>query len=173
MLILSRERRKYLRIEKIKQDFGQSCFGSDGKIKVRKQTLIKSGCLDINRIVFCPFCLKSGKAQKFLVSGKKGISHSKALCPFCNTGMLLRTVLRKWTPENYASWVFAYSRNGFWQKIVFEEWKIGLNLKKWTIPFWNRYNALKGSGGKIEELDGFSEKDAAAQYDEITRNNEW
>jgi len=114
----------------------------------------------VNKLVFCPLCLVGNIVQKFLVSGKKGISQSKALCPACGVGMMLRNVIRDWTAESYADWVFGYSKSGFWQKIKFADWSKNLKEKGWTRAFWDRYKMLKGESSED------SDRDAGEQWEE-------
>lgn len=142
---MSREQRKYRREELAKADSGQLTFSSDGAIQERKRILVSSSSIDVNKFVFCPFCLKYNKLQRFLVSGKKGISRSRAQCPECGVGMLLATLLREWDPVTYAEWVFGYRKSGFWQKIKFALWKEELAKMGWDKAFWDHYKTLKGA----------------------------
>ena len=97
---MSREHRKYLREEAVKQDQAQVCFGSDGQLlESRPRIFTESTGIPMNKLVTCPFCLKEDKLQLFLVSDKKGISHSKGECPECHVSMMMRTLLTVWTPE--------------------------------------------------------------------------
>ena len=156
---MSREERKYRMRQSVKADLAQMTFGANGVVAARARVAIKSSSVNVNKQVFCPFCLSDNIVQKFLVSGKKGISQSKALCPACGVGMMLRNVIRKWTPESYAEWAFGYAKSGFWQKIKFADWNKKLAEKGWAQPFWDRYKALKGT-------DSGGDGDAARQYDE-------
>lgn len=144
---MSREHRKYVRGLKVKKDAQQACFGPDGAVHQRPQVISRQAQVDFSRIVLCPFCLCEAKLQAFLVSTKEGISQSKAQCPECETGMLMRSVNRTWTPEAFAEWIFNYK--GFWHKCKFELWRRRLQAKGWTQQFWDRYRALKGEG--VEE----------------------
>lgn len=77
------------------------------------------------------------------MSTKSGISRSNAECPACHVGMRFTSLLRDWTPETYADWVFAYRRSGFFQKINFQAWRAKLATIGWAADFWARYNGLK------------------------------
>ena len=152
MSVLSREHRKYVREERTRTDQAQACFNLDGSVKQHVPVEVASSAVNVEQIVMCPFCLAREKLQRFLVSTKKGISSSNGECPECKSGMRLRTLLRKWTPESFAEWVFEYSLNGYWQKVKFDAWKERLKQIGWTRSFWDHYNAVK-----VEKLQGQSD----------------
>lgn len=154
--------RKYRREQIAQSDKAQSTFGSSGQVQKKAGVKIERKVLNMNKPVFCPFCLEGDYLKNFLVSTKKGLSTSKAQCPHCQSGMLLRTVLRKWTVEEYADWVFAYRVSGFWQKINFEKWSKNLEIKGWARDFWDRYKALKGEA----EEERMREQEAMSGFDE-------
>lgn len=163
----SRERRKYLREEMAKGDYSQACFTRDGRLEaLRAAVFTEQSGMDLNKIVFCPFCLTDNKLQRFLVSTKKGISNSRAHCPNCDEGMLLFSLLHDWTPETYAKWVFEYSRSGFWKKVNFEAWKRRLFERGWSEAFWEIYRQLKADNPSESYEDMMNRKgqEAAQQW---------
>lgn len=94
--------------------------------------------------VLCPFCLHIGKVRDFRVPIKKGWSTGKARCPECDQGMLMKSLLAEMTPEEFAEWVYAYSRSGYWGKCSFEKFRKRLIDLGWSYRFWARYKELKG-----------------------------
>ena len=92
----------------------------------------------------CPFCLHLDRLEKYMISTKKGYHQSMAQCPECKNKMLIRSLTSKWTPEQYADWVYPYSVDGFWQKCKYDIWKKRLYIIGWSTRFWNRYMQLKG-----------------------------
>jgi hypothetical protein len=155
---LSKEHQKYARGLQAKRDAHQTVFGGDGAIHQKPQMTSKQAYVDFSRVVFCPFCLHEDGLQAFLVSTKEGISQSKAQCPECMNGMMMNSLVHVWTPEEYAQWVFAYARRGFWQqKCKFEQWKKRLQEKGWAKLFWDRYKELKGSSGE-EQPESYTER---------------
>lgn len=149
-----RQHRKYARETIAKADPGQLCFTSAGSLEsARIAVLTEQTGLDLSSVLFCPFCLIENKARTFLVSTKKGISPNRAQCPACGEGMLFRTLIRKWTAEVYAKWVFGYSHSGFWKKIKFETWKIKLYERGWAETFWDIYKQLKAENPREENYE--------------------
>ena len=149
-----RTHRKYLREELAKADYSQAYFTREGQIEALRTAAFKEGTgLDLNKIVFCPFCLADDKVQRFLVSTKKGISTGRAQCPTCGQGMMLRNIVKDWTPETYAKWVYEYSGSGFWQKINFELWKDRLYARGWSQAFWDVYRQLKSDSPREENYE--------------------
>ena len=67
--------------------------------------------------------------------------------------MLLRSLVRDWTPESYAKWVFDYSHSGFWKKINFEMWKDRLQERGWSQTFWDIYKRLKAENPSEENYE--------------------
>lgn len=114
--------------------------------------------VDLSQVVMCPFCLEEGQLQKFLVSTKAGVSQSTGKCPFCHNGMRMHNLLKQWTPEEYADWVFGYRKAGFFQKIDFQAWREKLVKKNWAGVFWPRYNALKGAAEKTGENESYADR---------------
>jgi uncharacterized Zn-finger protein len=168
---VSRENRKYLREEAAKHDQAQVCFGSDSQLQLsRPRVFTESTGIPLNKLVTCPFCLRDNRLQLFLISTKKGISHSRALCPECKEGMMMRSLLTEWTPESYASWVFGYAHSGFWQKVHWETWRRRLQEKGWSQGFWDRYKALKGEAQETGEYESYVDRmnrqgeEAAAEW---------
>lgn len=151
---MSRAHKKYIREEKAKYDKVQTIFGEKGKVRHRPEYTVESGfTLDVSMKVHCPFCLYDDKLQAFLVSTKKGLSQSRAKCPICNNGMLMRSLTAEMTPEEYAQWCFEYSGSGFWQKVPFNTWKERLFKMGWAYRFWSMYKELKGDSGKETYAD--------------------
>ena len=148
---MSRPQRKYAREQVVHADLSQTCFKPDGSIYERAPVQVKDASVDVTQTVFCPFCLQSDKLQVFLISTKKGISKSRGQCPKCQSGMMLHTLLRQWTAESFADFVFNYARQGYWQKIKFEDWKVRLNALGWGPGFWDRYRALKAENPREGE----------------------
>jgi hypothetical protein len=131
--------------------------------------------LDAKKAVICPFCLRRGILQQFLVSTKDGISQSRGKCPFCDNGMLMRNLLAPWTPEKYAEWAFGYAASGFWQKIKFEAWKKELNALGWAQAFWDKYRSLKGEaqeeGGDSESFMDYINRKGQEQAEEWNKED--
>lgn len=167
---MSREQRKYRREELAKANLGQLTFSKDGEIRERKRILISSSSIDVTKLVMCPFCLRKNKIQRFLVSGKEGISKSRAQCPECQVGMMMATLLRDWDPISYADFVFGYRKSGFFQKIKFDEWKKVLYDMSWAKEFWDHYKNLKAEGS--DDYESYSDhmnrlgEEAAKEWDE-------
>jgi hypothetical protein len=139
-------RRKYNREVDAKYDSKQVHFGESGELKAPEPPepeLVETGfAVPLDKNVLCPFCLNTGALQTFLVSTKEGVSHAKGHCPKCNTGMMLKNLIREWTPTTYAEWVFGYRRD-FFKKIDFQAWGQRLKALEWDKPFWDRYRELK------------------------------
>jgi hypothetical protein len=169
---MSKGQRKYAREERMRSDHAQTCFQPDGSVQERYHARVQDASVDVNQIVVCPFCLQSDKLQAFLISNKKGISKSNAQCPKCQSGMRMNSLLRKWDAESFAEWVFEYSKQGYWQKVKFEEWKERLNQLGWGQSFWTRYRALKGENEGAESEESYADRmnrqgeEAARQWNE-------
>jgi hypothetical protein len=168
---MSSEKQKYARNERILSDKQQTSFSLDGSLKSKILVKAELTGIPMDKLVMCPFCLKMDKLQRFLVSGQSGISQSRAQCPLCNSGMMMKSVLKDFTAISYADWVFSY--RGFFHKVVFETWKVDLAEKGWSEAFWLRYKALKadrqeyGTAG-TENVDGEDAWDAYQQKEEGT-----
>jgi len=113
-------------------------------------------------IVTCPFCLYFGKIQEFLVSTKKGISQSKAACPQCKNGMMMRSLISEMSIEDYAEWCYEYSGSGFWQKVPFRTWAERLRKLGWAYKFWKKYRQLKGE----DTTEGYKDYIMRKQYEQ-------
>jgi transcription elongation factor Elf1 len=134
--------------ERNKLDRKQQLFNAEGVAKRKEPPKVEvTTVLDIKQAVMCPFCLYENHLQVFLVSTKKGISQSKAKCPECKNGMLMRSLTADLTVEEYAEWCFGYVADGFWKKVPFERWKSRLFHLGWSQRFWERYKQLKGDSG--------------------------
>lgn len=98
------------------------------------------------KTVLCPFCLTPNKLMKFYISNKKGIDKRLGKCPNCQNNVMYKTLfnLLKWTPQQFAKWVFEYRLSGFWQKIVFKKWKQRLYELDMSLEFWQEYKKLRG-----------------------------
>ncbi len=166
----AREHRKYVREQMTKVDRSQACFTREGQLESLHDAVLKQEIgADLNKLMVCPFCLRDNKLQKFLVSTKKGVSNSRAQCPACGEGMLLRSLMRDWTPETYAQWVFEYSHSGFWKKVHFEIWKDRLIARGWSDTFWNVYRELKTQNPAAENYEDRMNRmgeEAAQQWNE-------
>ncbi len=93
--------------------------------------------------VLCPFCLHKDKIVKFLKATKAGYHKSLGKCPSCQQGMQLKSVASKWTPTEFAKWVFNYPAGYFWRKCKFKKWNKRLYSLGWSFEFWGAYRALK------------------------------
>lgn len=168
---MSKSHRRHIRQERAKADQYQTIFGKGCLPKTRIKTVTTIGfTLDVSQIVMCPFCLYQGKLQQFLISTKKGISQSRAQCPECKNGMIMKSLTTDMTPEEYAEWCFAYSASGFWRKVPFERWKSRLAAIGWAQQFWDRYKELKGDSA-VENYEDYviRTQEEAHQHDE----DEW
>jgi len=166
-------KRKYLREQLAEGDISQARFTAAGDFQRKGQIKIAASEIPLDKEVFCPFCLKTNRLQRFLISGKKGISQSRAECPECHSGMLLRTVLKDWAPQSFAEWVFNYK--GFFRKVDFEVWKKALSEKGWAQSFWDRYKQLKADKqefGVSESENTHSESEIDEAYEAMCRNSE-
>lgn len=147
------EHKKYVMQVQSKADRKQSRLGTDGKLKMSTaQMVTQQREIDFTQQVMCPFCLHADKLQAFLLSTSKGISQSRAQCPECKNGMMIKSLTVEWAPEQYADWVYDYTGSGYWQKCKFATWKERLFKIGWAKRFWDRYKALKGTG---EESEGY------------------
>jgi hypothetical protein len=138
--------RRYIRKEAAEKDRCQTILSGDGVAENPHYFAVKTEVLlPLEEQATCPFCLALASFNRFLVSDKKGISHSKGKCPACEKGMLLKSLVKMQTfsAEQYAEWVFGYP--GFWRIISdhFNTWKNRLGIIGWANAFWNRYAQLK------------------------------
>jgi hypothetical protein len=154
----------------------QTVFSGDGVIENPHHYAVKQeSVLPLDKKVTCPFCLGLIPFNRYLVSTKKGISHSDGKCPLCNSGMLLKTLMKmtKITVKEYAEWVFEYS--GFWKKVSFDTWKNQLHLMGWTQEFWNRYTQLKEERARDRaesSYESYVERKAMEEQEEWTRSQQ-
>ena len=123
--------------QKIKEDKAQVTL--DGKKLVEP-----TPAPDPEGEVLCPFCLHEGPLGAFLISTKKGFHKGLGKCPECQNMMQLRTLTAKWTPSQFAEWVYDYRLSGFWQKCKFKTFNDRLYRLGWSYEFWDRYKQLKG-----------------------------
>jgi transcription elongation factor Elf1 len=155
------ELKKERRQNKAKSDPSQICFGSSGELKLQPQVKAQVTEIPLEKSYLCPFCLVEAKLTNFLISNKDGISHSKAECKLCGQGMMMRNLMRPWTAEQYASWVFGY--RGFFKKdgFNFAAWRQRLIDLGWSLEFWSKYKALKAEARpwetEIKKSDYFTE----------------
>jgi len=165
------EHKKYVMQIQSKADRKQARLGTDGTVKMSTaQIVTQQKEIDFTQQVMCPFCLHVDKLQSFLLSTSKGLSLSRAACPECKNGMMMKSLTAEWTPEQYAEWVYPYAGSGFWQKCKFETWKKRLAQIGWARRFWDRYKALKGSD-ETESYGEYMERKAqedAQQWQENT-----
>jgi len=101
----------------------------------------------------CVFCLYSGRIEEFLISRKKGYDKRLVHCPECGQNMELRSLTAKWTPEEYADFLYRYSCQGGWQKVRFKIWSERLKEIGWSERFWLRYKELKGDSDQTESYE--------------------
>jgi hypothetical protein len=106
----------------------------------------------------CPFCLHSDKISNFLISGKKGYDKRLGLCPECKNKMMIKTLTANMTPEQYAQFMYEYSRQGGWQKVQFPVWSYRLQKIGWSQRFWNEYRKLKGEAVSTESYDEYVQR---------------
>ncbi len=118
-------------------------------------------------VYYCPFCLFFGSISKFKFRTPKGKESKKARCPECKNEMLMRTITVSMTPEQYAEWVYAYVKDGFWQKIKFEKWKERLYKLGMAQRFWAKYRLLKGSSEETETYQEYVERKAKEEAEEM------
>jgi transcription elongation factor Elf1 len=134
--------------ERARRDSQQMVLKNSGIDKNPSLYTVVESSMAINpkKKVTCPFCLGLEEFRKFLVSTKKGISTGTAKCPLCGVTFRMKSLvgMAKWTAEEYAKWVYNYSKEGFWSKVNFNTWKGRLKLMGWTNDFWDAYNILKG-----------------------------
>jgi hypothetical protein len=145
-----RERQRWRRQEHVKKDLQQTVFQSEAsdvliKGNPHKFATVTEKGIDPFKSTTCPFCLSYSKLRLFLISTSKGFDRGRGKCPVCGQGMKLQTLVKmeKWTPQEYAKFVFDYRSQGFWQKIKFETWSKHLKMMNWTQPFWDEYKRLK------------------------------
>jgi transcription elongation factor Elf1 len=159
---LSLERRRYLRRERVHTDPHQAILVDSGIAKNPSlyTTSETSTLFSPRKKVTCPFCLGLEEFRQFLVSTKKGISTGSAKCPLCGLGFRMKSLvgMAKWTPKEYADWVYAYTADGFWKKVKFDTWKKRLFLMGWTNDFWLRYKELKGEDQKNESYTDYLDR---------------
>lgn len=142
--------RKYVREEKAKIDKQQTLFFSTGKStsiveNTHRFAKLEARGLDPFKNVTCPYCLSYMKLRTYLKSTKKGFNKKDGKCSLCGNSFELETLVKmgKWTPEEYAQYVYNSRRSGFWQKIKFYEWKERMELMGWLKQFWDAYKKLK------------------------------
>jgi len=164
---MSREHRKYMREQQAYKDKQQTKFGEAGRLKlIVKQKSNIYTVMDTTIQVMCLFCLHQDKLIKFLVSTKKGISQSRAQCPECKGGMMMRTLTAEMTPEQYAKFAYGYARSGFWDKVPYTTWRTRLSDLGWSLRFWNKYMQLKGENKDMENYDQFLYRKQKEQYEQ-------
>jgi hypothetical protein len=118
-------------------------------LKEKKKAVIS--IIEVHTGVYrCPFCLNPNKINAYLISTKKGYDKRLGHCPACNNNMMIKTLTSPMTPEQFADFVFDYSRQGFWQKVKFKEFNDNLYRIGWPQRFWTRYKELKGDSVPTE-----------------------
>lgn len=160
------ERSRHSRAKKAKNDMQQTVFYQEPqgetcfKGNPNKYAQITTRGIDPFQNTTCPFCLSYHRLRAFLISTKKGFDRGTGKCPSCGLKMHLKTLvsMEKWTPEEYARFVFDYRSSGFWQKINFATWKNRLRLMKWTERFWNEYKLLRGDAPDPQREKELEEK---------------
>jgi transcription elongation factor Elf1 len=115
---------------------------------------------------YCPFCFHKDDIGIYLISTKKGFHKSLGKCPECGNEMQIKTLTADMSIEQYAEFVFGYSKSGFWQKINFKKFNERLKAIGWSERFWLKYKQLKGDDTNEtyeEMLYRSQEEDARAQ----------
>jgi transcription elongation factor Elf1 len=137
--------RKYKREEKAKEDKYQTMLNpkSPSFIKEKQQQKVEV-TVKYTGEYRCPFCLHLDKINAYLISTKKGYHHGLGKCPECGNQMQLKSLTAQWTPEQFADFMYEYSRQGGWQKVPFMKFNERLKLIGWAERFWSRYKQLKG-----------------------------
>jgi hypothetical protein len=154
---MSKKLSRYDREQKSKSDKLQSRFNPTGDIDKPTEKVTEPK-MNIDMIVYCPFCLCRARLIKFLTTdAKKQISTYRAKCRECNNTMLMRTLISMNQMNNdkirsYARWVCEY-RYGFWKKVQKEKWDKRLKLYRWAGTFWTEYRKVKATL-KREHGDG-------------------
>lgn len=158
---MSQEHKRYRMQERARRDPHQMVLKNSGIDKNPSHYTIVESSMAINpkKKVTCPFCLGLEELRLFLVSGKKGISRGTAKCPLCGLSFRMKTLvsMARWTPKEYADWVFEYSHAGFWSKVTFDTWKGRLFLMGWSSDFWDEYKALKGEPEEAGSGEGYAD----------------
>jgi hypothetical protein len=149
--------RHYRRDEVTKLDKAQAKFGPDGQITAEGALDLRGEHINIEKVVTCVYCLGDAKLQRFLMSTKKGLSISRVQCPFCGHGMFMNSVIRNWTAEGYADFVYSSARFGFFQEVKksigFDVWNERLMAHGWNVAFWARYKELKAQNPGLSRLE--------------------
>jgi len=126
-----------MRLKEDKQQFLLSVTG----IQPNDNPLARDTTINYRQNVFCPFCLHKDSLGRFKLNRRLG------KCPECRNQMLMITLTRmlKWTPEEYARFVFEYPYAKFWSKCSdnFETWKQRLYHLNMSYEFWETYKYLK------------------------------
>lgn len=129
-------------------------FNSPSLLKEKKKAVIS--IIEVHTGIYrCPFCLNPNKINAYLISTKKGYDKRLGHCPACNNNMMLKTLTSDMTPEQFADFVFEYSRQGFWQKVSFKVFNQRLAEIGWIDRFWTRYKQLKGDTGITENYEQY------------------
>jgi len=149
------KRSKYKIKMEMLSDNCQTQFTEIG-IKQNDSPLARITTVNYAQKVFCPFCLHKDSLRNFVVNKRLGN------CPECENNMLITTLLRmlKWTPKEYAIFVYEYPFALFWSKCSnvyeypfalfwskcsnkFELWKNRLHNLNMSYEFWEIYKYLK------------------------------
>jgi hypothetical protein len=142
---------RYLLQEKLKHDSKQWILRDGSILPNDFKFAIIDFPFETTEFLICPFCLSKSQPSKYLLREK---NRYNAKCPICKNGVLFKTLfsMLKWTPKQFADFVFGYRLSGFWGKIQpsFKEWNNRLYALGFGfgIEFWNRNKELKG-----EEID--------------------
>jgi len=151
----SKEHRKYIREQRVKDDKLQSKFSNEGNLdkitNITEITIKQEDKVNIDTVVMCPFCLNKDFLSKFLMTDSKGeISTYKVKCRECNQKMLMKTIKSMINMNNpkrieaYAKWCVEY-RQGFWKKVSKKIWDKRLKRYGMVGVFWKTYKNLKAS----------------------------
>lgn len=93
--------------------------------------------------ILCPFCLRKAKPVEFLILTSWGYHSGRAKCPECGNIMLIDSLTARWTPEEFAEWVYEYPNYQFWKKCSYNKFTDRLKRLGWSYAFWGKYKQLK------------------------------
>jgi hypothetical protein len=122
---------------------GQSHLSDFSSIiqEVQVEVEMKAEGLEPQKKVRCPFCLVENAKLRFMHSLKSGKLARKATCPNCKADMLLESLEKEMTLDEFAKWVSEYQ--GFFKKVDFEKFTKGLWAMGVGKEFWVLYRKYK------------------------------
>jgi len=137
--MITKKARRKARLDSKQQKFGYTVVKKKKIKEPIMPKLVKSFVGD----VLCPFCLHKAKLVKFMRSTKAGYHRTLGTCPSCQKGMQIKSLVAKWTPTEFAKWVFEYPSGAFWKKCTFKKFNKRLHSLGWSYEFWGAYKKLK------------------------------